>query len=152
MLFNEIINGGIAAFSKLIVKGFTHDPLLTTVYGIPYGALTAIYMFTGPYLVSKFKNIRTIVMIVWLLPTLIAVCLFWQLPRSNKGGLLAGYYMVSCPGSQTTPLRRVKVNLVIVFIVRRRTDCRSPDARLQCRRVHQADNRNRSCLPRLLRR
>lgn len=50
-------------------------------------------MFTGPYVASKVKNFRTIVMCLWLLPTLVAVTLFWQLPRSNKGGLLAGYYM-----------------------------------------------------------
>ncbi|KAL2204246.1 MFS general substrate transporter [Sarocladium strictum] len=93
VMFNEIINGGIANFSKLIVKGFTHDALLTTAYGIPYGACTAIFMFTGPYVASKFKNVRTIVMMVWLLPTLVAVCLFWKLPRTNKGGLLTGYYL-----------------------------------------------------------
>ncbi|KAH7347272.1 major facilitator superfamily domain-containing protein [Plectosphaerella cucumerina] len=93
VLFNEVINGGIANFSKLIVKGFTGSALLTTAYGIPYGACTAIFMFTGPYVASRFKNVRTIVMCVWLLPTLVAVCLFWQLPRTNKGGLLAGYYM-----------------------------------------------------------
>ncbi|KAK6216894.1 hypothetical protein QIS74_07008 [Colletotrichum tabaci] len=93
VLFNEIINGGIANFVKLIVKGFTYDALLTTAYGILYGAFTAIYMFTGPYMASRLKNARTYVMIIWLLPTLIAVVLFWQLPRSMKGGLLAGYYM-----------------------------------------------------------
>jgi MFS family permease len=94
VLFNEVINGGIANFSKLIVKGFTGDALLTTAYGIPYGACTAIFMFTGPYLASKVKNVRTFVMMLWQLPTLVAVVLFWQLPRTNKGGLLAGYYMV----------------------------------------------------------
>ncbi|KAM5343237.1 hypothetical protein ACJ41O_014203 [Fusarium nematophilum] len=92
-LLNETINGGIANFSKLIVKGFTNDALLTTAYGIPYGACNAVFMFTGPFVASRVKNVRTIVMIVWLLPTLIAVILFWQLPRTNKGGLLAGYYM-----------------------------------------------------------
>ncbi|RSM16814.1 hypothetical protein CDV31_004424 [Fusarium ambrosium] len=92
-LLNEVINGGIANFSKLIVKGFTKDPLLTTAYGIPYGACMVVFDFTGPYLASRFKNVRTIVMIVWLMPTLVAVTLFWQLPRTNKGGLLAGYYI-----------------------------------------------------------
>lgn len=105
VLLNECVNGGIANFSKLIVKGFTNDSLLTTVYGIPYGACTAVFMFSGPFLASKFQNIRTIVMMVWLLPTLAAVCLFWQLPRSNHGGLLAGYYMVSY--SSTTPRRNM---------------------------------------------
>ncbi|CAM1510638.1 Fc.00g009730.m01.CDS01 [Cosmosporella sp. VM-42] len=92
-LLNEVVNGGIANFAKLIVKGFTKDALLTTAYGIPYGACTALFMFTGPYVASKFKNVRTIVMVVWLFPTLVAVCLFWKLERSNRGGLLAGYYM-----------------------------------------------------------
>lgn len=94
-LLNETVNGGIANFSKLIIKGITNDALLTTAYGIPSGACNAIFMFTGPYLASKVKNVRTIVMMVWLLPTLVAACLFWQLPRSNKGGLLTGYYIVS---------------------------------------------------------
>lgn len=94
VLFNEVINGGIANFAKLIVKGFAKSALLTTAYGIPYGACTAIFMFTGPYAASRIKNFRTIVMILWLLPTLVAVVLFWQLPRTNKGGLLAAYYMV----------------------------------------------------------
>lgn len=96
VLFNECVNGGIANFSKLIVKGFTDDALLTTVYGIPYGACTAIFMFTGPYLASKVPNTRTIVMVVWLLPTLLSACLFWKLPRSNHAGLLGAYYIVSC--------------------------------------------------------
>ncbi|KAG7420581.1 putative transporter [Fusarium oxysporum f. sp. raphani] len=94
VLFNEIINGGIANFVKLIVKGFTHDALLTTAYGIPYGAFTAIYMFTGPFMASRLKNVRTYVMIIWLLPTLIAVCSSFtgalivalQMPASNVGG------------------------------------------------------------------
>ncbi|TIC91799.1 putative transporter [Colletotrichum higginsianum] len=93
VLFNEIINGGIANFVKLIVKGFTHDALLTTAYGIPYGAFTAIYMFTGPCMASRLKNARTYVMVIWLLPTLIACSSFTgalivalQMPASNVGG------------------------------------------------------------------
>ncbi|KAH8652352.1 major facilitator superfamily domain-containing protein [Xylariales sp. PMI_506] len=95
VLLNECVNGGIANFSKLIVKGFTDSALLTTVYGIPYGACTAFLMFTGPYLASKVKNMRTIVMIIWQAPTLIAAILFWKLRRdgSQNGGLLAGYYI-----------------------------------------------------------
>ncbi|KAI1637752.1 hypothetical protein F4809DRAFT_603217 [Biscogniauxia mediterranea] len=53
-----------------------HDALLTTAYGIPYGACTALFMSTGPWVASKLKNFRTIIMMPWLLPTLIAVCLF----------------------------------------------------------------------------
>lgn len=89
-LLNEVINGGMANFAKLIVKGFTDSALLTTAYGIPYGALTALYMFSGPWLASKIANFRTIVMVLWLLPTLISTCLFWNLPRSNTGFRVLG--------------------------------------------------------------
>ncbi|KAK1462972.1 allantoate permease [Colletotrichum cuscutae] len=92
-LLNEIVNGGIANFGKLIVKGFTKDALLTTAYGIPYGAWVAFFIFTGPFCASKFKNCRTIVMMTWVLPTLIAVSLFLKLDRGNKNGLLMAYYI-----------------------------------------------------------
>ncbi|EMR71465.1 putative allantoate permease protein [Eutypa lata UCREL1] len=52
VLLNECVNGGIANFSKLIVKGFTNDSLLTTVYGIPYGACTACASFIGGLIVA----------------------------------------------------------------------------------------------------
>jgi hypothetical protein len=34
-------------------------------------------------------------MAVYLLPTVTGVCLLWQLPRSNRYGVLFGYYIVS---------------------------------------------------------
>lgn len=148
-LLNETVNGGIANFSKLIVKGFTKDALLTTAYGIPYGACTAMFMFTGPYLASRFKNIRTIVMAVWLLPTLVAVCLFWQLDRTNKGGLLAGYYMVSLSSLSYTFLNLADQ---IVCLLHRLSHRRPSDACFQRRRIHQAYHGHCLCLPGLLHR
>ncbi|KAG9250774.1 major facilitator superfamily domain-containing protein [Emericellopsis atlantica] len=106
VLLNAVINGGIAGFATLIVKGFVKDPLLTTAYGVPWGAINAVFNFTGPYLASRFTNVRTYVMIIWLLPTLTAVCLFWQLSRDNHGGLLAGYYIcASFVGSMVVALQ-----------------------------------------------
>lgn len=49
VLLNETVNGGIANFGKLIVKGLSGgDALLTTAYGIPQGALQVFFVFTGP--------------------------------------------------------------------------------------------------------
>ena len=98
VLLNEIINGGIANFGKLIVKGFSgNDALLTTAYGIPYGAWVAVFIFTGPYIASKLKNVRTYVMAIWVLPTMTAACMFWRMDRSGtrNPGLLMAYYIVS---------------------------------------------------------
>lgn len=63
-LLNETVNGGVANFGKLIVKGLSGgDALLTTAYGIPQGAWQVFFVFTGPYIASRFKNIRTIIMV-----------------------------------------------------------------------------------------
>lgn len=97
ILLNAVINGGIAGFANLIVKGFVKDALLTTAYGVPFGAINAVWNFTGPYMATRFTNVRTYVMIIWLLPTLIAVCLFWRLSRDNHSGLFAGFYLVRIP-------------------------------------------------------
>ena len=91
-----LIQTGFANFGKLIVKGIAHgDALKTTAYGIPSGAFQVFFVFTGPFLASKFKNIRTYIMALYLLPTIIGTSLVWKLPRSNSNGLLVSYYLVS---------------------------------------------------------
>ncbi|KAJ5034979.1 uncharacterized protein L3040_008246 [Drepanopeziza brunnea f. sp. 'multigermtubi'] len=97
MFLNEVINGGIANFGKLIIKGLVKKPLLTTALGIPQGAFQVFWILTGTYLASRFKNIRTIVMMMYLLPTIIGVTLMWKMGRNSqreKIGVLFGYYIV----------------------------------------------------------
>ncbi|ETN42085.1 uncharacterized protein HMPREF1541_04024 [Cyphellophora europaea CBS 101466] len=94
-LLNETINGGIANFGKLIVKGVAGgDPLLATAYGIPQGAFQVFWVFTGPFIASRFKNIRTVIMAVYILPTIAGAIIMWKLPRSNTVGCLLAYYIV----------------------------------------------------------
>ncbi|RMY86018.1 hypothetical protein D0861_06160 [Hortaea werneckii] len=95
-LLNETVNGGVANFGKLIVKGLSGgDALLTTAYGIPQGAWQVFFVFTGPYIASRFKNIRTIIMIIYIFPTIIRFSLFWNLDHDkHPKGLLVCYYIV----------------------------------------------------------
>jgi len=95
VLLNEIINGGMSSFGKLIVKNVAGgDPLRTTLYGIPQGFAQVFWVFTGPFLASRLPNARTYIMALYLCPTIIGTTLIWKLPRTNLGGCLAGYYMV----------------------------------------------------------
>ncbi|KAK1454787.1 major facilitator superfamily transporter [Colletotrichum paranaense] len=97
VLLNEVINGGVANFGKLIIKGLVTDPLLTTALGIPQGAFQVFWILTGAYTASKFRNQRTTVMAVWLIPTIIGCCMIWKLDRTHyKVGVLFGYYMIGC--------------------------------------------------------
>ncbi|EAW20860.1 putative MFS transporter [Aspergillus fischeri NRRL 181] len=101
VLLNETCNGGVANFGKLIIKGLVSSPLLATALGIPQGAFQVFFILSGTYLSSRFKNIRTIIMVIYLLPTVTGVCLLWQLPRTNRYGVLFGYYII---GSYVTSL------------------------------------------------
>ncbi|VUC28703.1 unnamed protein product [Clonostachys rosea] len=95
-LFNETINGGYATFGKLIVKGVVNgDTLKTVLYAFPSGGFLTFFILSGTFLSTKLKNGRTIVMILYLFPTIIGTTLVWQLPRSNKYGLLLSYYIIN---------------------------------------------------------
>ncbi|KAI1342517.1 major facilitator superfamily transporter [Xylariaceae sp. FL0016] len=95
-LLNEVINGGLANFGKLIIKGLVNNSLETTALGIPQGAFQVFWILTGTYLASKVRNFRTIVMMLYLIPTVIGTSLMWKLEREShngKIGVLLGYYI-----------------------------------------------------------
>lgn len=96
MLLNETMNGGIANFGKLIIKGLVTDPLLTTALGIPQGAFQVFWILSGTYLASRVPNFRTISMALYMIPTILGISLIWKLDRHHhKIGVLFGYYMVA---------------------------------------------------------
>ncbi|KAK7974478.1 hypothetical protein PG989_016326 [Apiospora arundinis] len=93
-LLNETINGGIANFGKLIIKGVVKDPLRTAAFGIPQGAFQVLWILTGTYLASRFRNIRTYIMAAYLIPTVVGISLIWKLDRTQgMMGVLFGYYI-----------------------------------------------------------
>lgn len=70
------------------------DPLLTTAFGIPQGAFQVLWILTGTYLASRFRNIRTFIMAAYLVPTVVGICLIWKLDRhQGMMGVLFGYYI-----------------------------------------------------------
>ncbi|KPI34386.1 putative transporter [Cyphellophora attinorum] len=92
---NEVINGGISNFGKLIIKNVVKgDSLRTTAYGIPQGAFQVAWVFSGPYLASKIKNSRTVIMCLYLVPTIVGTTLLYKLPRTNVPGCLVSYYII----------------------------------------------------------
>lgn len=96
VLLNEVINGGYANFGKLIIKGVVQGSLRTTALGIPQGAFQVTWILSGTYLASRVQNARTIVMAVYIIPTIIGTSLMGWMPRTtyeNKVGVLMGYYI-----------------------------------------------------------
>ncbi|KAL1626385.1 hypothetical protein SLS56_006883 [Neofusicoccum ribis] len=93
-LLNELMNGGVANFGKLIIKGLVKDPLETTALGIPQGGFQIMFILSGCFFASYFKNARTIIMALYVLPTIAGASILWKMPRTNKIGCLFGYYIV----------------------------------------------------------
>lgn len=70
------------------------DPLRTAAFGIPQGAFQVLWILTGTYLASRFRNIRTYIMTAYLIPTVVGISLIWKLDRTHgMMGVLFGYYI-----------------------------------------------------------
>ncbi|KAJ5506930.1 Major facilitator superfamily domain general substrate transporter [Penicillium expansum] len=94
-LLNEVVNGGIASFGKLIIKGLTDDSATAVALGIPFGGFQIFYVLGGTYLASRIRNFRTVVMFIYLLPTILGASLLWKLDhKTYKVGVLFGYYII----------------------------------------------------------
>lgn len=69
------------------------NSLKTTALAIPQGAFQVFWILTGTFMASRIKNIRTLIMGLYIIPTIIGVSLLWKMPRSNVYGILLGYYI-----------------------------------------------------------
>ncbi|PWY83244.1 MFS general substrate transporter [Aspergillus sclerotioniger CBS 115572] len=92
-LAQNIPNGGLVTFSALIVTGLGYSSLITTVLGIPTGVLATIWQLLLSFLASRIPNSRCVIIAVSNLVPMACAILMWKLPRSNKHGLLASYYV-----------------------------------------------------------
>ncbi|PYH32811.1 allantoate permease [Aspergillus neoniger CBS 115656] len=92
-LAQNIPNGGLVTFSALIVTGLGYSSLITTVLGIPTGVLATVWQILLSLLASRVPNSRCIIIAVANLVPMACAILMWKLPRSDKHGLLASYYV-----------------------------------------------------------
>jgi hypothetical protein len=88
----NIPNGGLITFASIIVSGLGYSRLTTTLLGIPTGVLATAWQLLLAIPCSKIKNSRCAIIALANLVPMISAILMWQLPRSNKHGLLAAYY------------------------------------------------------------
>ncbi|KAK7047621.1 hypothetical protein VNI00_006389 [Paramarasmius palmivorus] len=90
----NIPNGGISNFSTLIIKGLGFDTLETTLLGIPQGALVCIWIGLGAFLNGRLpNNSRTLVCMLFMLPTIGGTLGFLLAPQHAVAGRLICYYL-----------------------------------------------------------
>ncbi|KAL2444305.1 MFS-type transporter cnsL [Exophiala dermatitidis] len=89
----NIPNGGLVTFAAIIVSGLGYSKLNTTLLGIPTGVLATVWQLMLAFLCAHIPNIRCLTIAVANLVPMICAILMWKLPRDNKHGLLAAYYV-----------------------------------------------------------
>ena len=92
-LAQNIPNGGLVTFAALIVSGLGYSKLDTTLLGIPTGVLATVWQLILSFIASRAKNSRCATIAISNLVPMICAILMWKLPRTNKHGLLAAYYV-----------------------------------------------------------
>ncbi|KAJ5626865.1 Major facilitator superfamily domain general substrate transporter [Penicillium herquei] len=92
-LAQSIPNGGLVTFSSIIVSGLGYSTLITTVLGIPTGVLATVWQILLGVITAHIPNSRCAIIAIADLVPIVCAALMWKLPRENKHGLLAAYYV-----------------------------------------------------------
>jgi sugar phosphate permease len=93
-----IANGPVSSFIPIIISGFGFNSLNSLLLTLPAGVVIGTIEIVAPYLAYKIPGIRTWIVAVCQLGTIVASVLLWQLDRDNKGGLLFACYILASFG------------------------------------------------------
>jgi hypothetical protein len=92
---NSIPSGGITTFGPLIVKGFGFNAFNTILLNIPFGAVQIIATIGGAAFATWTKK-KGPALALLCIPPIIGCVMLLKIDHipSNKGPLLAAYYLV----------------------------------------------------------
>ncbi|KIW74483.1 hypothetical protein Z517_12423 [Fonsecaea pedrosoi CBS 271.37] len=89
-------NAPVSTFTPLIISGFGFNTLNSLLLVVPVGFFTGTAELIIPYLAYRYRNIRTYLVAISELITILAAALLWALPRSAIGGLMFGVVILPC--------------------------------------------------------
>lgn len=104
-----IANGPVSTFAPIIVSSFGYSSLNSLLLMMPAGVIIGTIELMVPLLAYKFVNIRTWLVVVCELGTIMSSLLLWLLPREQKGGLLFGVYLLASFGGGYAVLMGLQV-------------------------------------------
>ncbi|KAK8161729.1 allantoate permease [Phyllosticta citrichinensis] len=124
----SIPSGGVSTFGPLIVASFGFDSFTTILFNIPFGAVQIVSTLGGAYLATKLKKKSPALLLLCIPPVFgIVMLMCLKYDKSDQGGLLAGYYLISCypgitpliyswSGQNTAGDTKRKINTGIMFV------------------------------------
>ncbi|KAK6069295.1 transporter [Seiridium cupressi] len=96
----SIPSGGFSTFGSLIIKDFGYVNFQAILFQLPTGALQIITITGSAWLATRYGRKGLTITGITILP-LVGIILMLTVPRSQKGVLLFGYYLVQCLGAVT---------------------------------------------------
>ncbi|KAH8204003.1 hypothetical protein TruAng_001814 [Truncatella angustata] len=91
----SIPSGGFSSFGSLIIKDFGYVNFQAILFQLPVGALQIIVITGSAWFATKYGRKGLTITCISILP-IIGIVLMLTIPRSQKGVLLFGYYLVQC--------------------------------------------------------
>ncbi|KAF2727747.1 MFS transporter [Polyplosphaeria fusca] len=93
-----IANGPVSSFIPIIINGFGFNQLNSLLLMMPGGVIIGSIELGTPYLAYRIPGIRTWLVAICQIGTILASILLWLLPRDAKGGLLFACYILASFG------------------------------------------------------
>ncbi|PGG96397.1 hypothetical protein AJ80_09833 [Polytolypa hystricis UAMH7299] len=104
-----IANGPVSSFIPIIINQFGFNSLNSLLLTVPAGIVTGSIELIAPLLAYKYKNIRTWLIGICEIGTIMSSLLLWLLPRESKGGLLFAVYFLATFGGAYAILMGLQV-------------------------------------------
>ncbi|GAD95410.1 allantoate permease, putative [Paecilomyces variotii No. 5] len=90
----NIPNGGLIAFSTIIINSLGFSALNSSLMTIPTGVISTVSGIFFSYFAGRTRKYRSLVTVSSLIIPLIGTIVVYVLPRSNAAGQLVGLYML----------------------------------------------------------
>ncbi|TQW01067.1 MFS transporter [Cordyceps javanica] len=95
VMLTGVPSGALGTFGTLVINGFGFNHFESLALTCPIGAVTALSILTVGYITRKIPNTRYICIAACGLISIAGDLICWFAPRSNRGLLFAGIFLVA---------------------------------------------------------
>lgn len=97
VIMSLLLNVGASVtntFGPLILSGFGFNKYITSLLNMPFGFVQFVVILLASYAAQKAR-LKAPVLLFLVIPVIAGLAMLYTLPRSNQGGLIAGYYLLA---------------------------------------------------------
>ncbi|KAJ6141589.1 hypothetical protein N7470_009979 [Penicillium chermesinum] len=95
ILLTGVPSGALGTFATIVINGFGYGHFESLALTCPIGAITALAILLVSYVTRKWADTRYLCIIVCALISIAGTLICWFGPRSNRGLLFAGIFLIA---------------------------------------------------------